>query len=32
MGKLDEGSKNVQNSNYKTNKYQGCNVQHDKYG
>ena len=28
--KLDDGQK-VQNSSYKINKYQRCNVQHDKY-
>lgn len=31
-GELDEGSKKVQNFSYITNKYQGYNVQHDKYG
>ena len=27
---LDEGCQKVQISNYKINKYWGCNVQHDK--
>ena len=30
-GELDEGSQNVQAFSYKVNKYQGCNVQHDKH-
>ena len=30
-GKLDEGNQNVLTSSYKINKYQGHNVQHDKY-
>ena len=30
-GELDEGSQKVQTSNYKINKYLGCNVQYDDY-
>ena len=29
-GELDEGVQKVQTSSYKINKYQGCNIQHDK--
>ena len=28
---LEEGSQKVQTLSYKINKYQGCNIQHDKY-
>ena len=28
---MDEGNQMIQTSSYKTNKYWGCNVQHDKY-
>ena len=31
VGELDEGGQKVQTSSYKINKYQGCDVQHDKY-
>ena len=30
-GEFDEGSQKVQTSSNKINKYQGCNIQHDKY-
>ena len=30
-GELDEGSQKVQTSSGKISKFQGCNVQHDKY-
>lgn len=30
-GRLAKGGQKVQISNYKINKYQGCNVQHDDY-
>ena len=30
-GKMDEGGQKAQTSNYKINKYEGCNVQHGKY-
>ena len=30
-GELNEGSQNVQTFSSKIKKYQGCNVQHDKY-
>ena len=31
LWELDEGTQRVQTSSYKINKYEGCNVQHDKY-
>lgn len=30
-GELEEGSQKVQIFSYRINKYQGCNVQYDKY-
>ena len=31
VGEVDEGSQKVETSSYRINKYQGCNVQHNKY-